>query len=87
MPSGHPSADAQHPLSSHALAVLRELATAPRPRSQVNPGVISRLTRGKLAVVVDMKSPFRTHGANYRVPHLKITDAGRAYLDQLKAPL
>lgn len=82
MPSGHPDLTHAHPLTAHALAVLRELAQAPKPRSQINPGVVQRLTRGKLAVLVDLETPFPTHRKSYRVPHLKITDAGRALVSE-----
>lgn len=38
-----------HPLSKHALGVLRDLARGPVPGYEINPGVRDRLSRGGLA--------------------------------------
>lgn len=69
------------PLSPHAQLVLLDIAYQPKPRVQVNPGLVDRLTRmpDPLCVVVDLPSPFRTHRGK-TCPHLQITEAGRAVL-------
>ena len=68
-----------HPLSEHALGVLRDLAQAPKPTQGINPGVVNRLQRGDLAEVVNLPSPFASHRSG-DCPHLRITDAGRKAL-------
>lgn len=63
------------PLTAHARGVLRELARAPMPRQNMNPGVADRLERGDFAEVVMLPSPFEIHhGANIR--YMRITAGG-----------
>lgn len=59
------------PLSKHALAVLDRLGAAPVPTSDVNPGVVDRLCRGGLVVIVYLPSPYATRRGAL-VPHLKL---------------
>ena len=69
-----------HPLSKHALAELKNLSKQPEPTNGINPGVVDRLERGGLAVVVQLPSPFKSHkGRN--CAHLQITQAGRDVLE------
>lgn len=70
-----------HPLSPSARKVLSSLAESPVPRSQVNPGIVDRLTREPLplAEVVDFPSPFKAHRGG-TCPHLQITETGRTVL-------
>lgn len=68
-----------HPLSAHALAELRDIASAPVPCSGVNPGVANRLMRETLIELADLPSPFKVHkGGNCQ--HYRITEAGRSAL-------
>lgn len=69
-----------HPLTPHALEVLRQLARAPMPRQEINAGVVNRFAREALAETVMRPSPYKTHkGKN--IDFLQITDAGRARLN------
>lgn len=78
--SDHPAG--LRPLSAHARAELRDIATAPVPACSVNPGVIRRLSVQGLVELVDLPSPFPTHkGRN--IQHLQVTAAGRKTLDDL----
>jgi len=70
-----------HPLSAHALSELRNIARRPCPCQGINPGVVNRLEREGLVELVDLRSPFPTHKGR-PIPHLQITDAGRAVLDK-----
>ncbi len=65
-----------HPLSAHALEVLRRLAVADIPRQEINPGVVNRLFRENLVELVMLPSPYKTVRGDVR--HLRITEAGRA---------
>ena len=68
-----------HPLSKHALGVLRALAHEPMPMQEINPGVSNRLMRERLIDTQPMLSPYKTHkGA--KIAFAVITDAGRAAL-------
>jgi len=67
-----------HPLSEHAMAVLRSLLSGPIPRQRINPGVVNRLHRGRLVDSVTLPSPFSKRKG--LVEHLRINDAGRAML-------
>lgn len=72
-----------HPLTPHAISMMRTLAKAPIPTQEINPGVVNRLTRGSptewLARIVMLPSPYRIHkGRN--IAHLELTDAGIAAL-------
>jgi hypothetical protein len=68
-----------HELSEHALEELRNLARAPMPTMQINPGVVNRLQREELAEVVQLPSPFKAHKGG-TCNHLQITDKGRERL-------
>lgn len=70
-----------HPLTAHARSELARLRIAPIPRQEFNPGVANRLERGRLAEIVMLPSPYKTHKGK-RLAHLQITAAGRAELDQ-----
>lgn len=65
-----------HPLSAHALSVLRDLLHQPLPRQRLNPGVVNRLLREALVESTNLPSPFATHKGG-TCEHLRITDAGR----------
>lgn len=65
-----------HPLSDFARGVLRDLASAPKPRQEINAGVVDRLMRESLVEIVDLPSPYKSHKGG-ACAHLKITDAGR----------
>ncbi len=73
-----------HPLSPSALHALAEIARAPVPRQEVNPGVADRLEREDLVEVVDLPSPHKTVKGTVR--HLRITAAGLAALQTGDAP-
>ncbi len=66
-----------HPLSAHALYVLRHLALRSEPRQELNPGVANRLLREGLVESFQATSPYATH-AGKEIEHFRITDAGRA---------
>lgn len=63
-------------LSAHAMAVLRDISTAPVPLNAVNPGVANRLEREALVEEVQLRSPFKVHKGG-TCAHLQITEAGR----------
>lgn len=68
-----------HPLSKHALGVLRELERRSMPTQEINPGVTNRLRREHLIEETFQTSPYATHkGA--KIAFSVITDAGRAAL-------
>lgn len=64
-----------HPLSDHALFCLRCIAEYPRPKQDINPGVVNRLLRGELIEIVDLPSPFKTHNRR-PISHARITELG-----------
>lgn len=64
-----------HPLSAHALRALRLIRNAPLPAQEINPGVVRRLIEGKLANIVNLPSPYKTHKGK-PIAHLEITEAG-----------
>ena len=68
-----------HPLSKHAIDVLRDLTRGPIVRHLVNPGVNNRFAREGLAEEVTL--PFGLKGVPK--PHVQITDAGRAALEEI----
>jgi hypothetical protein len=68
-----------HPLTPHALSVLKRLLSGPEPQQSINPGVVNRLMREDLVTIAKRPSPFATH-KNRPIDHLEITDAGRAAL-------
>ena len=59
-----------HPLTAHAIGVLRSLAKAPVRSYLINPGVFNRLAREDLAEIRSV------HGIRF----VEITAAGRAAL-------
>jgi hypothetical protein len=74
-----------HPLSQHAIGVLRELRRGPVVCQDINAGVQNRFLRdplGALAEFVNLPSPFRTHKGKL-IPHMQITQAGNDFLDSL----
>lgn len=81
-----------HALSAVGRAQLERLLAGPLPRTNVNPGVIDRLTRGSspLAEVVQLPSPFkkdrRQDGSVQPCSHLRITDVGRQWLADQETP-
>ncbi len=68
------------PLTTHALGELRSLLRGPRPRQEINAGVVDRLCRGEWVEIVRRPSPYKTVLGD--VQHLQINDAGRAFLDE-----
>ena len=68
-----------HDLKPASLAALADVARAPRPRQELNPGVANRLLRGALVESVDLPSPFASHKGR-AIEHLRITAAGLALL-------
>jgi|WetSurMetagenome_2_1015567.scaffolds.fasta_scaffold157851_2 hypothetical protein len=68
-----------HPLTEAAKKVLREIARAPMPRQEVNPGVADRLCREALVEDRDLPSPYKTRKG--MVKHLAITEAGQRVLN------
>lgn len=65
------------PLSNHAKAVLAELLDRPKPRQQINPGVVYRLSREGLITEIQARSPYAKHNGGL-IPHITLTDAGIA---------
>lgn len=69
---------ATHPLSAHAISVLRDLSRGPVERHLINPGVRDRFWRESLAEDVELP------GARGKTrPYLRITEAGTARLREL----
>lgn len=66
-----------HPLTAHALGVLRRLASADLPALEVNPGTANRLEREHLVERVLSPSPYKAHRGG-TCEHLRITADGRA---------
>lgn len=65
-----------HPLSAHALDVLRGLAkNGPRPAQEINAGVVRRFLCEDLVVLTPRPSPYRTGKGN--VLYAEITAQGR----------
>jgi hypothetical protein len=64
-----------HPLSIHAKQVLAEIARAPVPKLDVNPGVRDRLYRESLIEFVKLPSPYKKHKGG-KCDFLQITKAG-----------
>lgn len=77
---------ATHPLTHYAITALTRLSECPRPRTAFNPGIANRLLRGPtpLAEEVELPSPYPSH-KNRKVPHLRITEAGRVELKTYEA--
>ncbi|MEJ6003776.1 hypothetical protein [Paucibacter soli] len=70
------------PLTAFALAQLRGLAQAPKPRQELNPGVANRLLREALVESVDLPSPYASHKGR-SIEHLKASVAGIAVLAEV----
>lgn len=67
------------PLTEVALLTLRDLATTPRPRQAINPGLANRLLRESLVEAVGLPSPYMSHkGRN--IEHLRASEIGIAKL-------
>lgn len=71
-----------HPLTKHAIGILRSIGEKPLPRQSVNPGVANRLERESLVACVQLPSPYMIHGGK-TCAHLQITDRGRKALAAL----
>ncbi len=55
-----------HPLSEHALGVLRRLRdTGPLPRQEINAGVVRRFLCEELVTIENKPSPYRTRKGCY----------------------
>jgi hypothetical protein len=66
-----------HPLTAHALGVLRSLLSGPKPRQEINAGVVDRFQREDLTETVRLPSPYKIHKGSL-IDFERITDAGRA---------
>ena len=64
------------PLSPLAAEELRRINNRPRPRQQINPGVVNRLLREVLVEVVLLPSPYAIHKGGL-IDHLQITAQGK----------
>ncbi len=74
-----------HPLSAHAVKLLRALRDeGPRPTQRINPGVVRRFADEHLVELVELPSPYFIH-AGGKITHARITEAGIARLDELDA--
>jgi len=67
-----------HPLTDAAKTALKLLTRRALPAQEFNPGIVDRLTRGDLAEIVQMPSPYKTRSGN--IAFLRITEAGRREL-------
>jgi len=65
-----------HPLSAHAVTVLRSLERTSRPKYEINPGVVNRLLREQLVELVDRPTP----DLRGRRVHVRLTVEGRRRL-------
>lgn len=72
-----------HPLSPHAADILRGLCGGPWPAQEINPGVINRLLREDLIVMVQKPSPYQT-GKGQPINFAEITPAGRNAVAAMK---
>lgn len=68
-----------HPLTDFAWGILTSVSWAPRPYSEINAGVIDRLTHENLVEIVDLPSPFKTHKGKL-IRFIRITEDGRRRL-------
>jgi|GEM_PF-5913314 len=68
-----------HPLSDHAIDILRWINRLERPRQEVNAGVVNRLEREDLVKVIRLPSPYKTKVGTL-IDFLQITEAGRNVL-------
>jgi hypothetical protein len=75
-----------HPLTESGWHALAQVAAAPVPRQELNPGVANRLLRGNLAAQHLLPSPYKTHKGR-PIAHLSATDFGREKLAQRAADL
>lgn len=69
------------PLSDFARSELASLQRRPRPRQDINAGVVDRLLRGAFVEIVSLPSPYKTVKGN--VEHLQITNAGRRAVENV----
>jgi hypothetical protein len=69
-----------NPLTPAARAALRWLLTGPKPRQEINSGVVDRLQRGSLVDSIQLGSPYKTRKG--LVEHLQLTPAGRLEADK-----
>jgi hypothetical protein len=70
-----------HPLTDHAIGVLRELRLSPIPRFRLNPGVVNRLLRESLVEHV-WASNDKSRNVTKEIEYIRITDAGRSRIKQ-----
>lgn len=68
-------------LSETAYRALRGALRGPYPTQETNPGVVRALMTRGYVEVVDLPSPYRSHKRTKTVPHLRITEAGKAILE------
>lgn len=68
-----------HPLSAHAIDVLRDLFRGPVRRHLINPGVRDRLSREDLAEEIELPLGPKSEMLLY----VRITEAGIARLEEL----
>jgi hypothetical protein len=68
-----------HPLTAHALSVLRSIASKPMPVQEINPGVADRFQRESLVDDVMLPSPYSTHKGK-PIKHYTLSAAGRSVL-------
>lgn len=73
-----------HPLSDHALGVLKMLLHKNMPAQEINPGVVQRLKDEGLIELVAAPSPYKKHSKFIKVNYAKITDAGRLRCGEAK---
>ena len=74
-----------HPLSPHALRVLRDLwRHGPVPTQEINPGVVNRFHREFLTETVAWPSPYKVHRGG-TCPHERITADGERAVREAEA--
>lgn len=78
---GHVRAD--KPPSKHAMRCLDWIRCHPIPSQTVNFTVRDKLIQFGYATLEDRPSPYATHKPGRTVPHLVITEAGKAALEPL----
>jgi hypothetical protein len=68
-----------HPLTEHALEILRRVQDSPMPAQEINPGVSNRLLREELIEIVQLPSPYKTHKGK-KIAFAQITESGKERL-------
>jgi hypothetical protein len=72
-----------HPLSAHALGVLRDLLRGAKPTHKINPGVVNRLCREGLVRIEMRDSPYKTRRGE--IAFAVITASGKFRLEREEA--